>query len=120
MRSRLIEHNGEQIFLAAYSNLALNGFEEEIKAATAAICAHPPGSLKALIDVRNLLASPEVIKLFLWSANQAKPHICKMAVVGIGPSKPRQQLLDLVLRTSGMDGKAIEDFEDAKDWLAED
>jgi hypothetical protein len=88
----------------------------EVEAADRVICAQPLRSVHALADLRDTVATAAVVDLFKHSATQTKPHVAKMALVGIHGLK--KFLAEMVARVSGQQMRAFDTEDEAFAWLA--
>jgi hypothetical protein len=118
MRSKWITHMGKQILYADYTNFKEADFDSlrgELLAVEAEICRKPENSVLSLTDVSGSVGTRQALDLFKKSAQIAKKHIRRQAVVGVTGVK--KILFDAVVRVSGQNAKTFSDLEKAKDWL---
>jgi len=117
MKSKWITYKGKKVFYCDYSNFQgdLQALRAENEAVDAIFCRQPEASVLSLSDVRNTIASAEMVELFKKSAGRTKPYAQKQAVVGISGIK--RILADAVARFSGQAMSYFDDVESAKNWL---
>ena len=120
MKSGWIIHKEKQIFHIDLSGFGrdTDAFRKELMAAESVTCQQPAGSLAVLTDVRDTVASSEVMNLAKESSGRTTKYVRKTAVIGV--TGIRRVLLDAVSRFSGQQFAAFDDIEAAKDWLASD
>jgi hypothetical protein len=90
----------------------------EVEAVDREICRESEGTVLALADLRDTVASRKVVELFKGSAARTKNHVRKQAVVGV--TGIRRLLAEAVSRFSGQSMVLFDSVEEAKDWLASD
>ena len=92
-----------------------DGLRIEVEAADGVICSQPPHSVLALADVRDTVATAAVVDMFKHSATRTKPHVAKMALIGIHGLK--RFLAAMVARVSGQQMRAFDSEDEALAWL---
>ena len=86
--------------------------------ADAEILREPKGSVLALIDLRNTVASPAVVALFKGSSAITTPFVRRHALIGVTGVK--RYLADKVAQLAGRPMRLFETEEAALDWLTRD
>ena len=81
------------------------------------VCQQSKNSVLVLTDVRNTAISSEILDVFKESAVRTKPHVRKVAVVGVTGFK--KALAQAVTWFSGLEMTLFDDVEQAKDWLVD-
>ena len=95
----------------------VEGLRSEVAAADAVICAQRPGSVLALIDLRDTVASTAVVQLFKESAAQTTPYIHRHALVGVSGMK--KFFAEKIARLIGKPMRLFDDEQTALDWLVD-
>lgn len=94
----------------------IDALRREVVEADEEILREPKGTILALIDLRNTVASGEVVQMFKTSSLETTPHIRRHALIGITGMK--RYLADKVARLAGRPMRLFETEEEALDWLA--
>ena len=117
MKSRWITHKGKTILYCDYSNLKddVAAVEAEDRAVRAEVVKQPLDSVLELVDVRSTVGSRETVAILKESAKVAKPHLRKVAVIGVqGVVKV---LASAVSQVSGLGLTLFATEEEAKEWF---
>ncbi len=117
MKSKWIQHKGQDIFFADYSNFTgqYDLLKAEIGFVTSIVVGRPKDSVPLLVDVRNTPGTPENVDLLKASAVACKPHVPKTAVVGV--TGYRRMIMRTISKLSGMPLMSFDALDEAKDWL---
>ena len=117
MKSRWTTWKGQRVIYCDFSRFKtdVNGLRHEVEAADEEICKEPPGSVLALADLTDTVASGQVVSLFKDSAKLTTPYIKKQAVIGVSGFK--RFLADAVARFSGQGMRLFDTEAEAMDWL---
>ena len=120
MKSRWIRWNNTAVLHLDYANFKLDieGLRAEVLEADAEILREPKGSVLALIDLRNTVASPAVVALFKGSSAITTPFVRRHALIGVTGVK--RYLADKVAQLAGRPMRLFETEEAALDWLTRD
>lgn len=117
-----IKHNGKEILFSDYANLSADEIVAASIDADAEIfptCSHlPEGSILALVDVSNAVASKAGIAALKSSAKLWRPFYKKQAVIGLTPF--HRVFLNAVNKFSGGNFISFNSKDDALAWLTED
>jgi hypothetical protein len=118
MKSKWLEHAGARILYADYSGFGadLAGLRAEVEYASELTLREPTASVLSLVDVGDTTGTPEIMDFLKSAAAKTKPHVRKMAVVGVQGYK--KILLRAVIAFSGQAIQPFDTIEEAKDWLA--
>jgi hypothetical protein len=118
MKSKWIDHRGTQILFADYSGFGcdLAGLRSEVEYASDLTLREPLNSVLSLVDVGGTAGTPEIVDYIKAAAVTTRPHIRKMAVVGI--QGYRKLFLRAVIAFSGQAIQPFDTREEAKQWLA--
>ena len=118
MKSKWINHKGVKIILADYSGCGgeLERLKSEVEYASDLTLREPPNSVLSLVDVTGTSGTPEIMDFLKSAAAKTKPHVRKMAVVGVQGYK--RILLRAVTAFSGQTIYPCDTIEEAKNWLA--
>jgi hypothetical protein len=118
MKSKCIDHKGVKIILADYSGCGgeLERLKSEVEYACELTIREPLNSVLSLVDVSGTSGTPEIMDLLKTAAAKTKPHVRKMAVVGVLGYK--KILLRAVIAFSGQTIQPCDTIEEAKHWLA--
>ena len=120
MKSRWIRWNNTAVLHLDYANFKLDieGLRAEVLEADAEILREPKGSVLALIDLRNTVASGAVVSMFKDSSAITTPFIRRHALIGVSGLK--RYLADKVAQLAGRPMRLFETEEAALDWLTRD
>jgi len=120
MESGWKTHNGKRFFYADYSDLDMDHEKLALEndRVDAMIRAEREGSVLAITNVENTVATREIMDILKKSAFRTKPYIIRHAVLGV--SGIRKILADSIIRFSGQPIRLFDDMESAKEWLVED
>ena len=112
-----MSRGGKRVLYLNYAGFKsdVDGLRVEVEAADGVICSQPPCSVLALADVRDTVATAAVVDMFKHSATRTKPHIAKMALIGIHGLK--RFLAAMVARVSGQHMRAFDSEDEAVAWL---
>lgn len=117
MKSSWMQHHGRRVIRLNYSGFKsdLAALRAEVEMADQEVCRQPYGSVLALADLSDTTASAAAVELFKQSATRTKPHIDKLALVGIQGLK--RFLAEMVARVSGREMRLFDAEADAIAWL---
>ena len=120
MKSRWIRWNDTAVLHLDYANFKLDieALRAEVLEADAEIVREPKGSVLALIDLRNTVASGAVVAMFKASSAITTPYIRRHALIGV--SGVKRYLADKVAQLAGRPMRLFETEEEALDWLTQD
>ena len=115
-RVNFINHKGVDILYIDWSSAAPWEIREAMHEAKRLIASQPRASVRTLTNVTDVTmdnATTEMLRDYM-AAN--KPYVLAGAVVGLNDLK--MIAFNLVNRVAGRNLRAMDDLEDAKDWLA--
>ena len=119
MKSRWIRWNDTAVLHLDYANFKLDieALRAEVLEADAEILREPKGSVLALIDLRNTVASGAVVAMFKGSSAITTPYIRRHALIGV--SGVKRYLADKVAQLAGRPMRLFETEVEALDWLTQ-
>ena len=119
MKSRWIDHKGQQIIYGDYANFNddVDGLKKEIDSVEVEIVQRPENSVRFLVDVRETAGIPEITEHLTKAAISIRKYVLKTGVIGV--SGFRKLLVRSIANVSGMELTLFEDVNEALDWLAE-
>jgi hypothetical protein len=115
-RVTFINHRGVDILYIDWSNAAAWEIREAMHEAKRVIASQPRASVRTLTNVQDVTmdnATTEMLRDYM-AAN--KPYVLAGAVVGLNDLK--MIAFNLINRVTGRNLRAMDDLEDAKEWLA--
>lgn len=115
-RVNFITHHGVDILYIDWSGGAPWEIREAMHEAKRVIAAQPRASVRTLTNVQDVSmdnATTEMLRDYM-AAN--KPYVLAGAVVGLNDLK--MIAFNLINRVTGRNLRAMDNLEDAKDWLA--
>ena len=117
MKSRWIRWNNAAVIHLDYANYKhdLDGLRAEVIEADNEILREPLGTVLALIDLRDTVASGAVVSMFKESSAITTPYIRRHALIGVTGVK--RFLADKVARLAGRPMRLFDTEKDALDWL---
>ncbi|MEO7457968.1 MAG: hypothetical protein ABIY52_17055 [Gemmatimonadaceae bacterium] len=117
MKSRWRRWNDVAVLHLDYANFKadLVSLRAEVDEADAEIQREPKGTILALIDLRNTVASGAVVQMFKESSAITTPYIKRHALIGITGVK--RYLADKVARLAGKPMRLFDTEEAALEWL---
>lgn len=117
MKSRWRRHNDVAFLHLDYANFKadLGALREEVVTADAEILREPKGTVLALIDLRDTVASGAVVQMFKESSAITTPYIRRHALIGVTGIK--RYLADKVAKLAGKPMRLFSTEEDAIEWL---
>lgn len=117
MKSRWRRCNGVAVFHLDYAGFKhdVAALRVEVRAADDVIVGQPEGSVLVLIDLRDTVASGDVVQLFKESSAETTPHIRRHALLGVTGIK--RFLADKVARLAGRPMRLFSTEEEALAWL---
>ena len=120
MKSAWMMHKGKRFIYCDFRDFGIeaDGLNAEIEAADRLICKELEGSVLALADLRDTVASRKVVEMFKLSAARTRKNVRKQAVVGV--TGIRKLLAEAVARFSEQPMHLFDSVEEAKDWLVTD
>lgn len=117
MKSRWIRWNDREVlyqdFTSCQSDFA--ALQREVDAVDALITRQPRGSVIALADLTDTVASAGAVQLFKLSASQTKPFIARQALIGITGMK--RYAAQTVAMFAGQPMRVFDTRDVALDWL---
>ena len=118
MKSRWRTWKGVEVLHLDYANFGSDfpALKAEVLEADVMMTAQRPKSVRVLIDLRETVASGEVVQFFKESAARTDPFIQKHALLGITGIK--RFLADKVARLIGRPMRVFDTEDAALDWLA--
>jgi hypothetical protein len=118
MKSKWLDHPGARILYADYSGFGGNlaGLQVEVEYASELTMQEPLNSVLSLVDVRNTTGTPEIMDYLKAAAARTKPHVRKMAVVGVHGY--RKIFLRAVITFTGLTIHPCDTVEEARQWLS--
>jgi hypothetical protein len=119
MKSGWLTHKGVRILYADISNFGsdFESVKAEIDMVHKMVVKQPPNSISELINAQNTVVSKKLAELFKKNSETSKHHIRKIAVIGV--TKLTNIVVQAIVYFSGLNIKAFDDVEKAKDWLAD-
>ena len=119
MKSRFRSWKGVEVLHLDYANFGSDfpALKAEVLEADGMMTAQRPKSLRVLIDLRETVASGDVVSFFKESAARTDPFIQRHALLGITGIK--RFLADKVARLIGRPMRVFDSEELALNWLAE-
>ena len=119
MKSGWIIHKGARILYADISNLGsdFESVKAEIDVVHEVVLKQPLNSVSELINVQNTVASKKMAEMFKKNSETAKHHLRKIAVIGV--TRLTSVIVQAIIYFSGLNIKAFDDIEKAKDWLVD-
>jgi len=88
----------------------------EVTEVEALLLKQPVNSMRLLVDVTGTVISPSTLSLLTKTSLDMKKYIHATAVLGV--EGVRVQLLDMLVKASGLPAKSFKTEEEAKNWLA--
>jgi len=110
-----INHSGKEILQNDRSNLRNDDIIENVKQAVELIKGSGKKEILYLVDNSNTIIVPHVKEYIKKAGKELKPYIKKTAV--IGANNAQKILLNILSTITGMNIRAFEEIESAKDWL---
>ena len=110
-----INHNGKEILLNDRSNLRDQAIIENVKQAVDLIKGSGKEDILYLVDNSNTIIVPHVKDYIKKAGKELSPYIEKTAVVGANTAQ--KVLLNILSTLTGMNIRAFEEMEAAKNWL---
>lgn len=120
MHSIWIEHKGKRIFYQDFSKNFYNAaaVKKELAEVQKVVTAQPKDSVLVLSDFRDTNVGNELLSSMNAASAATKAYVHKTAVLGVTGMK--RKLADLLTALTGQPLKYFDDFESAKNWLAEE
>lgn len=117
MKSRWIRWKDREVLQQDFSGCQsdLDALRREVSAVDELITRQPRGSVIALADLTDTVASAGAVQLFKESASQTKPFISRQALIGITGMK--RYAAQTVALFAGQPMKVFDTREAALDWL---
>lgn len=117
MKSRWTTWKGQRVLYCDFSGFKsdVDSLKREVDAADQEIIKEPKGSVLLMADLRNTVASGQVVEMFKHSAVLTNPYVKKQAVIGVTGFK--RFLADVVARFSGQGMRLFDTEGEAMDWL---
>lgn len=111
----VIEHRGKKILYANHQNCTPDEITQQIKQSEEVILKMNNPDLLLMVDVRNCEVSEETVEQFKETGKKIKNFRSRTAVLGI--TGVRKLILISVNKLAGLEAKAFENENEAKDWL---
>jgi hypothetical protein len=115
-RVNFIEHNGVRILYIDWSGGASWEIREAMHDAKQLIATQPRGSVRTLTNVTEVQMDQATTEMLRGYMAHNKPYVMAGAVVGLNDLK--MIAFNFVNRVTGRTLRAMNDIEEAKDWLA--
>jgi hypothetical protein len=117
VQSSWIERDGRRVMYLNYSGFKSDteALRVEVESADREVCRQPHGSVLAIANLSDTTASSAAVELFKQSSARTKPHIDKLALIGITGLK--RFLAEMVARVSGREMRLFVTETDAVAWL---
>jgi hypothetical protein len=115
-RVNFIEHNGVRILYIDWSGGASWEIREAMHDAKQLIATQPKGSVRTLTNVTEVQMDQATTEMLRGYMAHNKPYVMAGAVVGLNDLK--MIAFNFVNRVTGRTLRAMNDVEEAKDWLA--
>lgn len=115
-RVNFIHHAGVDILYIDWSNAASWEIREAMHEAKQIIAARPRGSVLTLTNVTDVHMDTAATEMLRDYMAHNKPYVLAGAVVGLNDLK--MIAFNLFNRVTGRSLRAMDDLDDAKDWLA--
>ena len=110
-----IQHQGKEILFNDRNGLRDDDLIANSDTAVKAVLDSGKKDILYMVDNSNTIIVPHVKEHIKKGANEIKPFIKKLAVVG--PNAAQKVLLNVLSVITGMNIKVFSDMESAKDWL---
>lgn len=120
MKSKWITHNDKEIIFCDYSRLDFDGLEKEVDEVDSQVELRPPKSVLGLVYIDGVIPSPHSLDILKRSTLRVKDYTRKTAVVGLGHHSAMIAMFNIVVQLGGLNAKAFDKLEEAKDWLVSD
>ena len=115
-RVNFIEHNGVRILYIDWSGGASWEIREAMHDAKQLIATQPRNSVRTLTNVTEVQMDQATTEMLRGYMAHNKPYVMAGAVVGLNDLK--MIAFNFVNRVTGRTLRAMNDIEEAKDWLA--
>jgi hypothetical protein len=116
-----IEYKGKQILFSDYANLSAEELLSAVKATDSTFSQYqhmPHGSVLALLDFANTVASKDVISALKTSATLWRPLYKKQALIGLAPL--HYVFINAINKFSGNNFRPFKSRNEALAWLVMD
>ena len=121
MKSHWVIHNGKRVFIADFSNYALDdaAIHAECEAIKAEFSREQPGSIRSITNAEGMLHSTDVVKALAELLPYSNKYVFRRAVVGVGGF--RRYFLETFANLTGKaQFMAFETLAQALDWITQD
>ena len=118
MRSEFVTHQNVWIFYCRYDHIDLATLTQEIAEVEGLVHKQPENSMRLLVDVSGTLISPSTLNILTKTSLENKKYFHRTAVLGV--EGVRVQLLDMLVKASGLPVKSFKTEAEAKAWLVQD
>src|SRR5215212_7411740 len=115
-RVQFIDHNGVEILSIDWSSCAPWEIREAMYEAKRGISAKPRASVRTLTNVADVRMDQATTEMLREYVAHNKPYVLAGAVVGLNDLK--MIAFNFVNRVTGRNLRAMDNVDDAKDWLA--
>ncbi|MBN1950913.1 MAG: STAS/SEC14 domain-containing protein [Bacteroidales bacterium] len=110
-----LQYNGKEILFNDRSGLRDDSIIKNSDIAVKTVLDSGKKDILYLVDNSNTILVPHVKDHIKKGANEIKPYIKKLAVVG--PNAAQKVLLNVLSALTGMNIKVFADMESAQEWL---
>ena len=114
-RARWIEHRGQRVLLHDYSELSGYDYVQAIQERVASLTGSGLVDVPLLLDVTESFVNKEALAAFKQAGVDVRPHVRKIAVVGV--SGLQKYFLHLVNQFSAVGAEPFDTRAQALDWL---
>ncbi len=106
---------GKKYFFCRYSKMTLEELKAESIEVEKECILQPEKSMLLLVDVSGMIISPAVFDVLQKLASDLKNRLIKTAVLGV--TGVRRNMLDLMIKLTGLSIHSFESKAEAVDWL---
>jgi hypothetical protein len=116
-RERWIEHAGRQILVHDYSRLSGHAYMHAIQDRVRSLTGSGLSDVRLLLDVTDSFVNKDALAEFKRAGVDVKPHVRKIAVIGI--TGLQKYFLHLINQFSDVGARPFDTRVEALDWLAD-
>jgi hypothetical protein len=117
VKSGFITHLGTQLFYCRYDHFDLNTLCQEITQVEGILRRQPEDSLRMLVNVTGTIISPGTFNVLTKTTLDMKKYLHRTAVLGV-EGAVRVQMMDMLVKATGLAVRPFKTEEEAKTWLA--